>query len=71
MLNGTAHNSFAIMDFGYCITVHKSQGSEWDKLILFEEGKYIWSKDPDGYARWLYTAVTRAKESVFIVTDEE
>lgn len=71
LLNGTKHNSFAIMDFGYCVTVHKSQGSEWDKLILFEEGKYIWSNNEDGYARWLYTAVTRAKESVFIVTDEE
>ena len=71
MLSGSKHTSFAIMDFGYCITVHKSQGSEWDKLILFEEGKYIWSQNEDGYTRWLYTAITRAKESVFIVTNEE
>jgi len=71
LLNGTKHTSLAIMDFGYCITVHKSQGSEWNKVILFEEGKFIWDQGPNGYARWLYTAVTRAKESVFIVTDEE
>jgi len=71
MLSGSKHSSMAIMDFGYCVTVHKSQGSEWDKVILFEEGRYLWMNDPDGYARWLYTAITRAKESVFIITDEE
>jgi len=71
ILGSTKFSSFAIMDFGYCITVHKSQGSEWDKVILFEEGRCNWISDPEGYTKWLYTAVTRAKESVVIITDEE
>jgi len=71
ILSSTKFNSFSIMDFGYCVTVHKSQGSEWDKVILFEEGRCNWISDPEGYTKWLYTAVTRAKESVVIITDEE
>ena len=44
-----------LWDYGYCITCHKSQGSEWDSVIAFEE---LWNKwDP---RRWRYTAVTRA-----------
>lgn len=54
-----------LFDFGYCTTVHKSQGSEWDKVVLFEQrNKYQTDQD---YARWLYTAATRAKEKLFII----
>ena len=52
-------------DFGYAISVHRSQGSEFNKVILFEERSSYW--DDDFYRRWLYTAVTRAKEKLFIV----
>jgi len=54
-------------DYGYCISVHKSQGSEWDKVVLFEQRTKRW--DDNYYARWLYTAVTRAKEKLFIISD--
>lgn len=55
-----------LFDFGYCISTHKSQGSEWDKVILIQERSYYW--DDDFYKRWLYTACTRAKEKLFIIT---
>jgi len=54
-----------LFDFGYATTVHKSQGSEWNKVVLFEQrNKYQTDID---YARWLYTAATRAKEKLFII----
>lgn len=54
-----------LFDFGYAITVHKAQGSEADSVILFMErmGKLT----DDGWRRWLYTGITRAKTSLQIV----
>jgi len=49
-------------DFGYAITCHKSQGSQWDKVLIIDEG----FGDRDMYGRWLYTAVTRASEKLII-----
>lgn len=54
-----------LFDFGYAITVHKSQGSEWDRVILFEQRNQYQSDQE--YARWLYTAATRAKEKLFVI----
>jgi exodeoxyribonuclease-5 len=53
-----------LFDYGYCITCHKSQGSEWDKVLAFSE--YMKGTD---HARWLYTAITRAKKKLIIVND--
>jgi ATP-dependent exoDNAse (exonuclease V) alpha subunit len=52
-------------DRGYALTVHKAQGSQARKVILFEQKSRLWSGD--GYRRWLYTAVTRAREELLIV----
>jgi exodeoxyribonuclease-5 len=54
-------------DFGYAMSVHKSQGSEWDRVILFEQRTKHW--DDEYYGRWLYTAITRAREKLFIISD--
>lgn len=54
-------------DYGYCISVHKSQGSEWDRIILFEQRNRY--QDDEQFARWLYTAVTRAKTKLLIISD--
>lgn len=54
-------------DYGYAMSVHKSQGSEWDKVVLFEQRSQHW--DDRYYARWLYTAITRSKEKLFIISD--
>ena len=50
-------------DYGYAITCHKAQGSEWDKILVFEED-FPWG---DEHKRWLYTAVTRARQKLIIV----
>lgn len=53
-----------LFDFGYALTVHKAQGSQVKKVLLFEER---FSKmDDDQWKRWLYTAVTRAQEELYI-----
>ena len=48
-----------LFDFGYCITAHKSQGSEWDNVIVYEQICKKWE-----HARWAYTAASRAKSGL-------
>ena len=50
-------------DYGYALTVHKAQGSQWDNVVLFDES-YAFRETR---ARWLYTAITRAAERLTIV----
>lgn len=50
-------------NFGYALTVHKSQGSQWPSVVLFDESRIF--RD-DGW-RWLYTGITRASEQITIV----
>lgn len=50
--------------YGYAITAHKSQGSEWDKVLVIEE-KFPFAKDE--HQKWLYTAATRAAKKLVIV----
>ena len=50
-------------DYGYALTVHKSQGSQWDDVVLFDES-YAFREHRD---RWLYTGLTRAAERITIV----
>ncbi|WP_298287347.1 ATP-binding domain-containing protein [uncultured Lutibacter sp.] len=51
--------------FSYAVTCHKSQGGQWKTVFI--EQPYL----PDGqnieYLRWLYTAVTRAQEKVYLI----
>jgi exodeoxyribonuclease-5 len=53
-----------LFDFGYALTVHKAQGSQAKKVVLFEER--FKKQDEDLWRRWLYTAVTRAEEELLI-----
>jgi exodeoxyribonuclease V len=53
-----------LFDFGYALTVHKAQGSQAKKVVIFEER--FKSQDDDMWKRWLYTAVTRAEEELMI-----
>lgn len=50
-------------DYGYAITVHKFQGSEAEKVVVYDE----WLGDADYHRRWLYSAVTRASKMLVIV----
>jgi exodeoxyribonuclease-5 len=52
-------------DFGYCMTVHKSQGSEWERVMVIEQPCQHWSGEL--WNRWLYTSVTRSKKELLIV----
>ena len=52
-------------DYGYALTVHKSQGSQWGSVVLFDES-YAFREHRD---RWLYTGLTRAAEKVVVVLD--
>ncbi|MEM7621513.1 MAG: AAA family ATPase [Pseudomonadota bacterium] len=50
-------------DYGYALTVHKSQGSQWNNVVLFDQS----SAFREHKTCWLYTAVTRAAERITIV----
>lgn len=50
--------------YGYAITGHKSQGSEWDKVLVIEEG---FPYKEEEHKRWLYTVATRAAKKLVII----
>ena len=52
-------------DYGYAITCHKAQGSEFNKVIVLEE--FLKSESREDHVRWLYTAATRAAQKLIIV----
>ncbi|WP_457300509.1 ATP-dependent DNA helicase [Phyllobacterium sp. P5_D12] len=54
---------FDDFDYGYALTTHKAQGSQWDEVVLFDES-YAFR---DTRERWLYTAITRAAERLTVV----
>jgi exodeoxyribonuclease-5 len=55
--------------FSYAITCHKSQGGQWKTVFI--EQPYL----PEGpsviYYRWLYTAITRAQEKLYLIGFKE
>jgi exodeoxyribonuclease-5 len=50
-------------DYGYVLTVHKAQGSQWDDVVLFDESFAF----PESRERWLYTGITRAAKKLTVV----
>jgi exodeoxyribonuclease-5 len=56
--------------YGYAMTCHKSQGGQW-KHIFLDQG-YV-QEDWMGldYYRWLYTAITRATEKIYLVNFQD
>jgi exodeoxyribonuclease-5 len=50
-------------DYGYALTVHKAQGSQWDYVMLFDESFAF----REHRARWLYTGLTRAARRLTVV----
>lgn len=51
------------VDFGHVLTVHKSQGSEWDNVVVHDESGVFRNEGQ----RWLYTGITRAKDELTVV----
>ena len=50
--------------WGYAITCHKSQGSSWPNVIVYDDGL---SRTAEERNRWLYTAITRAERGLVIL----
>lgn len=50
-------------DYGYALTCHKSQGSQWDSVLVCDESACF----RDDRDKWLYTAVTRAVDRVTVL----
>ena len=51
--------------FSYAITCHKSQGGQWNTVFI--EQPYLPNGVDLDYIRWLYTAVTRAKDKLYLI----
>lgn len=64
-INPLSQRRFQHFDYGYCLTVHKAQGSQWDKVTLCDDG--FAKRSPEERRRWLYTAITRAARELVIV----
>ena len=56
--------------FAYAVTCHKAQGGQWAQVFI-EQGQISEEQLGTDYYRWLYTALTRAKEKVFLVNFPE
>jgi exodeoxyribonuclease-5 len=67
-INFTADRKLAMIgdlfDFGYALTVHKAQGSQARRVVMFEER--FPKMDDEMWRRWLYTGVTRAEEELYL-----
>lgn len=50
--------------WGYAITCHKAQGSQWENVLVFDDGL---GRTAEDRARWLYTAITRAERGLVIL----
>lgn len=61
-LNPHEHSIYSNFDFGYAITCHKSQGSQWDKVVVISE---VIRREE--HEKWLYTAITRSADKLVLV----
>lgn len=50
--------------WGYAITCHKAQGSQWENVVVYDDGL---CRTPEDRARWLYTAITRAERGLVLL----
>ena len=54
--------------FAYAVTCHKAQGGQW-KRVFIDTGNIAPEEQDKNYFRWLYTAITRATEQVYLLTN--
>ena len=55
-----------LVTYGYAITGHKAQGGEWNEVWI--DYRYTQNRMTEGYFRWMYTALTRARRIVFALS---
>jgi exodeoxyribonuclease-5 len=54
------------LKYAYAVTCHKAQGGQWARVYI-DQGYIPDDADPVDYLRWLYTAITRTTERVYLV----
>jgi exodeoxyribonuclease-5 len=64
VLTGPERRRSDEFDYGYVLTVHKAQGSQWDSVMLFDESFAF----RENARRWLYTGITRAAARLTLVS---
>lgn len=64
-IKGNKYFNALQVKFSYAITCHKSQGGQWNTVFI--EQPYLPNGIDKDYLRWLYTAVTRAKEKLYLI----
>lgn len=62
-LDWRVKRTFQPVDYGYVLSCHKAQGSQWDNVLIFDESAVF----RENHAAWLYTAITRAADRVTVV----
>ena len=65
--NVDQNDKMAYFDYGYALSVHKAQGSEWPQVYLANERGC--AMEHQEIRQWMYTGVTRAKDKLFIGLD--
>ena len=64
-IKNNKHFNALQVKFSYAITCHKSQGGQWH--TVFVEQPYLPNGIDKDYLRWLYTAITRAKDKLYLI----
>lgn len=64
-LSQSAYMNAVLVKFGYAITCHKAQGGEWQHVFL--DFRTFSQKDSLEFFRWIYTAITRTKEHLYVL----
>jgi exodeoxyribonuclease-5 len=66
MLKQSPYYNALQVKFSYAITCHKAQGGQWN-CVFIDQGYFTREMLNEDYYRWLYTAITRASEKVYLV----
>lgn len=56
--------------FSYAVTCHKAQGGQWERVFI-DQGMFNRQEITIDYLRWLYTALTRSTDKVYLVNFSE
>ncbi len=56
--------------FAYAVTCHKAQGGQWERVFI-DQGMFNRNEITIDYLRWLYTALTRSTDRVYLVNFSE
>lgn len=62
---GQGQRDAAVYDWGYALTVHKAQGSQYKRVLVIDESRKLGGCEP---RQWLYTAITRSIDHVEVLT---